>query len=146
MGSAAAVVLITRSVAASSSGRWSHSADRPRQRRVQKLVHQAVEGLADFVAIMFVQFGQLVEQALQLFFLGPLPSSLELLDDRAGRAVVQVAHEAARFLLDDLQCGRQLLVARQAVALARLAQIVDGHLCGAQHLDITIPRYIIYQR
>ena len=73
------------------------------QRRVQELVDVAVEGLLDFGALPLVELGELVEQPPQLLVAERVPAVPQALDDRAGGAVVQVGHEALRFIFDDGQ-------------------------------------------
>ena len=95
------------------------------QGRVQQLVHQPVERLADFVLCALVQVRQPIHEPPQFFFLGLVPSVAQLLDHRAGCPVIHLGHETARLLLDDPLGGGQFLVAQQAVVLAGRLEVVD---------------------
>jgi hypothetical protein len=72
------------------------------QRRVQKLVDVAVERLLDFGAAARVQLWQLIEEPRQLLIAERLPALSQALNDRAGRAVVQLGHEPLRFFLNNV--------------------------------------------
>jgi hypothetical protein len=95
------------------------------QRRVQELVDQPVERFADLAAGTLIEIRELVEQPAKFLLLGLLPALAELLDDRAGHAVAQVAHEPLGLLLDDPPRGRQFAVALGAVLVAGVLQVVD---------------------
>lgn len=94
------------------------------QRRVQQLVDETVEGLADLFFGPRIQIGKPVEQPPHLIPFRLLPSVSKLLDHRRRDAVVHLAHETAGLLLNDLPRGWQLSVTEQAVAAAGGLKIV----------------------
>jgi len=89
-----------------------------RERRVEELGRVALEGRADLGLLGLAELRQAPEQAVELRFADHAPAGLELLDDGREAAVVEVAYEPDRLLLDDRLRRRQLPAAAGAVGVA----------------------------
>ena len=111
---------------------------------MQELVDQPVEGPADLGLRPVVQVRKLVEQALELVLLGPLPAVAELADHRARASMVHFRHEAVGLVLDDLAGGGQLAPALGAVPLAGHFEVVDRvevDAVAVAHRRVEVPRH-----
>ena len=93
--------------------------------RVEQFIDESVERAADFLARAIVERPEFIEQSQELVGLRFVGAFLEPFDRRAGRAMVQFAHEPLGFLFDDVLGPRPFLLTRLAVFVAHFPQVVD---------------------
>ncbi len=91
---------------------------------MHQLVGQAIKRAADLELHSLVQVRQLLQEPLQLAFLGTRVGLYQLRDDRLGRTEVDLHHESIGLCVDDPDSFGQFSLAFGRISLAHRLQVV----------------------